>query len=85
MVIDTTKANQAILRTRRTLPTTEEILCELEGAQFFSKVDMRAAYQQITSPEVQILLRTKNDHRGCYKGYHAIYMGYHHCGIGPRG
>ena len=47
MVIDMTKANQAILRTRRTLPTTEEILCELDGAQFFSKVDMRAAYQQI--------------------------------------
>ena len=37
MVIDTTKANQAILRTRRTLPTTEEILCELEGAPQCSK------------------------------------------------
>lgn len=47
MVVDMTRANKAILRTRRTLPTTEEILCELGGAQYFSKVDMRSAYQQI--------------------------------------
>ena len=47
MVIDMSLANAAIKRTRRTLPTPEEIFCELDGAMYFSKVDMNSAYHQI--------------------------------------
>ena len=34
MVVDMSVANKAIQRTRRVLPTPEEVLCELDGAQY---------------------------------------------------
>ena len=45
MVVDITRANHAIKRTMRILPIMEELLCELDNAQYFSKLG--AAYQQI--------------------------------------
>ena len=52
MVVDMTVANRAIRRSRRILPTPEEMHCEISGSQYFTKLDMNSAYHQITlAPE----------------------------------
>ena len=46
MNIDMTAANPAIKRTRHVIPTIEELKYELNGAEVFSKLDMRQGYMQ---------------------------------------
>ena len=47
MSIDMTTANKAVLRTRHIIPTTEELRYQLNGAKFFSKLDMKSGYMQL--------------------------------------
>ena len=46
MNIDMTMANVAIKRTRHVIPTIEELKYSLNGAEVFSKLDMRQGYMQ---------------------------------------
>ena len=52
MSLDMTTANSAIQRTRHVIPTLEELRYKLNGAQHFTKLDMRQGYMQFElSPE----------------------------------
>ena len=51
LVIDMCVANEAISRVHRPIPVPDEVLVELNGAQFFSKVDLNSAYLQILLSE----------------------------------
>ena len=52
MCVDMRAANQAIIRERHESPTVEELIAELNGSQFFSKLDLRSGYHQLEiSPE----------------------------------
>ena len=46
MNIDMTTANKAIKRTRHVIPTLEELRYKLNGAAYFSKLDMNHGYNQ---------------------------------------
>ena len=47
LVVDMRIPNKAIQRVRRPIPTPEEVLQDLTGAKFFSKIDLNSAYHQI--------------------------------------
>ena len=47
MNIDMTTANTAIKRTRHVIPTVEELRYELNGARYFTKLDMKHGYMQM--------------------------------------
>lgn len=44
---DAKLANKAILRSRHTFPTIEDLVVKLNGAKFISKFDLRSGYNQI--------------------------------------
>ena len=67
------KANKAIKRVRYLIPTVDEISQELNGAKFFSKLDLAQAYHQLEldekcrfittfSTHIIIFGKTRNDH-----------------------
>ena len=52
LCVDMRAANQAILRERHDTPTIDEIIAELNGSKYFSKLDLRSGYHQLLlSPE----------------------------------
>jgi hypothetical protein len=67
MVVDMSVANHAIQRTRRILPTPEEVLCDLDGAQFFSKVDLNSAYHQVELHPDSRYITTFSTHCGTFR------------------
>ena len=67
MVVDMSIANKAIMRNRRVLPTPEEVFCELDGAQFFSKIDLNSAYHQIELHPESRYITTFATHVGNYR------------------
>ena len=67
MVVDMYVANKAIKRNRRVLPTPEEVFCELDGAQFFSKIDLNSAYHQIELHPDSRYITSFSTHIGNYR------------------
>ena len=65
--IDIRRANEAILRERHPIPTTEEILYDLNGATVFSKLDLKWGFHQIELEEQSRDITTFVTHRGLYK------------------
>src|SRR5277367_5488304 len=65
--IDMTNPNKAISRERCALPSTEELLEDLNGATFFSKIDLNAAYHQIPLHEESRHLTTFSTHVGLFR------------------
>ena len=47
LCVDMRAANKAIKRERHDTPTVEEIIAELNGSRFFSKVDLNSGYHQL--------------------------------------
>ena len=47
LCVDTRAANNAINRVRHPIPTVKDISLELNGAKFFSKLDLSQAYHQL--------------------------------------
>ncbi len=45
--VDMRSANEAILRERHQTPTLDEVITDLNGAQVFSKIDLRSGYHQL--------------------------------------
>ena len=56
--IDMRQANTAILRERHPQPTIEDLLNDLNGAQYFSKLDLTAAYHQLELDEESCYITT---------------------------
>ena len=67
MVVDMSVANKAIKRNRRVLPTPEEVFCELDGAQFFSKIDLNSVYHQIELHPDSRYITAFSTHIGNYR------------------
>ena len=64
MNVDMTTANTAIRRTRHVIPTTEELRYKLNGAQHFSKLDMKQGYMQMELDADSRPITTFYTHRG---------------------
>ena len=47
LCIDMRRANEAIVRERHPIPTAEEVLQEMAGAEVFSKIDLKWGYHQL--------------------------------------
>ena len=61
------KANKAIKRVRYLIPTVDEISQELNGAKFFSKLDLAQAYHQLELDEKCRFITTFSTHIGLYR------------------
>lgn len=67
LCVDMRIANKAIVRERHQLPTIEETFQELEGAQIFTKLDVKWAFHQLElSPESR-LITTFSTHMGLFR------------------
>ena len=58
------KPNEALCRTHHPYPTSEEILQDLNGSKFFSKIDLKECYHQIELTESSRHLTTFKTHVG---------------------
>ena len=47
MCLDMRRANEAIIRERHVIPKIDDVLTELHGAEYFSKIDLWEGYHQI--------------------------------------
>ena len=59
--------NQCIDVEQYPLPTTEDLLSTLAGGQYFSKLDLSSAYQQLLVKEDSWKYLTINTHRGLFQ------------------
>ena len=62
-----TEANQAIERERHTMPTLQDFKVEVNGAKFFSKIDLKQAYHQLELHEESRFTTTLATHEGLYQ------------------
>ena len=74
MVVDMTVANRAIRRSRRTLPTPEEMHCEISGSQYFTKLDMNSAYHQMSVAPEPRNITAFTTHCGTFR-YKTLFFG----------
>lgn len=63
LCVNISKPNEA-LGTHHPYPTSEEILQDLNGSKFFSKIDLKECYHQIELAESSPYLRTFKTHVG---------------------
>jgi hypothetical protein len=61
------QANDAIKRVRHLIPTVEDISLELNGAQWFSKLDLSQAYHQLELDEASRYITTFSTHIGLFR------------------
>ena len=64
LCVNMCKPNEALCRTHHPYPTSEEILQDLNGSQFFSKIDLKECYHQIELTESSRHLTTFKTHAG---------------------
>ena len=64
LCVNMLKPNEALLRTHHPYPTSEEILHDLNGSKFFSKIDLKECYHQIELAESSRHLTTFKTHVG---------------------
>ena len=64
LCVDMREANQAIKRERHTMPTLEDFKTEVNGAKFFSKIDLKQAYHQLESHP---FITTFSTHKGLFQ------------------
>ena len=65
--VDMRKVNQAIKRFRYLIPTVDEISQELNGAKFFSKLDLAQAYHQLELDAKSRFITTFSTHICMYR------------------
>ena len=67
LCVDMRMANGAIKRVRHPIPTVEDISLELNGAQWFSKLDLSQAYHQLELDEGSRYITTFSTHVGLFR------------------
>ena len=65
--VDMRQANEAIKRIRHPIPTVEDISIELNGAKWFSKLDLSQAYHQLELHEDSRHITTFSTHIGLFR------------------
>lgn len=65
--VDMRLANEAIRRVRHPIPTVNDISFALNGAKFFSKLDLTQAYHQLELDEQSRHITTFSSHVGLYR------------------
>ncbi|XP_065058441.1 uncharacterized protein LOC135686185 [Rhopilema esculentum] len=65
--VDMRAANTAIKRVRHLIPTVADISLELNGARFFSKLDLSQAYHQLELHPDSRFITTFSTHLGLYR------------------
>ena len=64
LCVDMTQPNKAIKRIRHVIPTLDEIRCDLNGAKYFSKMDLSKGYHQLELDESSRSITTFSTHAG---------------------
>jgi len=64
LYVNMCKPNEALCRTHHPYPTSEEILQDLNGSKFFSKIGLKECYHQIELAELSRHLTTFKTHIG---------------------
>ena len=65
LCIDYRKLNQVTVKNKYPLPRVEDLFDQLQGAQVFSKIDLRSGYHQLKVAENDVpktAFRTRYDH-----------------------
>ena len=65
--VDMRQANEAIKRVRHPIPTADDVSFELNGAQYFSKLDLSQAYHQLELDEASRYITTFSTHIGLFR------------------
>ena len=71
--VDMREPNKAILRTRYVTPTIDELICDLQAATVFSKVNLRAGYHQLVLDPSSRPITTFATHCGLYRYKRLIF------------
>ena len=71
--VDMRRANSAIERERHPIPTIEEVLHDLNGLSFFSKLNVKWGFHQVELDERSCELTTFVTHCGLYRYKHLMF------------
>ena len=74
LCVDMRRANTAVRRERHPMPTIDDVLHEMTGAAFFSKLDLTQSFHQIELDERSRYITTFTTHRGLYR-YRRLMFG----------
>ena len=73
LCLDMRKANTAIRRERHVIPKMEEIVQDLHGAKYFTKIDLREGYHQLKLHQNSRDITTFATHKGVFRYKRLIY------------